>query len=145
MMGRLKLTLHPEKTRVRRAEDGFDFLGIHLRLCRVRKWNAKRTQSCRLWPSEKAVTKIKARIQEVIGRRFGTPLREIVGDLNPVIRGWNRYRTTVSPERRRLLTLNRYVRERIRIFLKRKYNDRTRGSWRLRGNLCARLGVAQFG
>ena len=31
MLGRLGLRLHPEKTRVVRAEGGFDFLGVHFR------------------------------------------------------------------------------------------------------------------
>ncbi len=37
MLGRLGLKMHPEKTRVVNAEDGFDFLGVHFRLCPVRK------------------------------------------------------------------------------------------------------------
>ena len=41
MLKRLGLKLHPEKTRVVRAEEGFDFLGVHFRLCPVK---AKNTQ-----------------------------------------------------------------------------------------------------
>jgi group II intron reverse transcriptase/maturase len=48
MLGRLGLTLHPEKTRVVAAKEGFDFLGVHLRLCPVRTPNAKLKSSCRL-------------------------------------------------------------------------------------------------
>jgi group II intron reverse transcriptase/maturase len=50
MLGRLGLKLHPDKTRVVRAEDGFDFLGVHFRLCPVRRQDAKLRQCCVLWP-----------------------------------------------------------------------------------------------
>jgi hypothetical protein len=35
--------------------------------------------------------------------------------------------------------------ERKRIFLKRKYSDRSRAGWRIAGNLPIKLGLAQFG
>jgi RNA-directed DNA polymerase len=48
---RLGLTLHPEKTRIVHAKDGFDFLGVHFRLRPVRKRGSRLKASCRLWPS----------------------------------------------------------------------------------------------
>jgi hypothetical protein len=42
-------------------------------------------------------------------------------------------------------TLNRFVYDRLRIFLKRKYNDQSRGKWRLVGKAPEKLGLAQFG
>jgi hypothetical protein len=51
MLGRLGLELHPQKTRVGDAKDGFDFLGVHIRLCRVRKPKAKLKYNARIWPS----------------------------------------------------------------------------------------------
>jgi retron-type reverse transcriptase len=64
MLGRLGLELHPDKTKIAKAEKGFDFLGMHFRL---------------------------------------------------------------------------------RIFLKRKYNDPSRGTKRVLDNLPVRLGLCQFG
>jgi len=145
MLGRLGLRLHPEKTRVVRAEDGFEFLGVHFRLRAVRKQKAKLKRSCRLWPSERSMKRIKQKVREAVGRRYGLSLEEMIADLNPVLRGWNIYHTTVQPERKRLRTLNGYVRERLRIFLKRKYSDRSRGCWRVHDNLFVRLGLYQFG
>jgi hypothetical protein len=49
---------------------------------------------------------------------------------NPILRGWHNYHQAVDPHPRRILLLNRYVRDRLRIFLKRKCNDDTRGSRR---------------
>ncbi len=68
MLGRLELDLHPEKTRVTPAQQGFNFLGLHLRLCQVRKAKAKLSHSRRLWPSDQSMQRIKQRIIELIGR-----------------------------------------------------------------------------
>ena len=38
-----------------------------------------------------------------------------------------------------------FVRERLRIFLKRKYSDQSRGNKRVPSNLPVRLGLYQFG
>ena len=38
-----------------------------------------------------------------------------------------------------------FIRERIRIFLKRKYSDQSRGTRRVHDNLPVRLGLYQFG
>lgn len=145
MLGRLGLTLHPEKTRVVKAEAGFDFLGVHLRLCKVRKPKAKRMHSCRLWPSDRSMQRIKQKVRDLIGRRYSRSLEDLIEELNPALRGWNNYHIRAKAERKRLRKLNGFVRERIRIFLKRKYSDQTRGTRRVPGNLPVRLGLFQFG
>jgi RNA-directed DNA polymerase len=145
MLGRLGLKLHPEKTRVVRAEDGFDFLGIHFRLCPVRKKNARLKKCCALWPSDRSITRIKQRIRGLIGRRYGLSLEQLISELTPVIRGWNNYHKAVRPVLKRFRKLNAFVRERIRIFLKRKYSDQSKGTWRVHNNLIVRLGLYQFG
>jgi group II intron reverse transcriptase/maturase len=144
MLGRLGLELHPEKTRVTKAKDGFDFLGVHLRLCRVRKPKAKLKYSCRIWPSDRSMQRIRQKVRDVIGRRFSKTLEEMIKELNPVLRGWSNYHTRALGEGKRYRKLNTFVRERLRIFLKRKYSDQTRGSRRLHGNLLVRLGLFQF-
>jgi group II intron reverse transcriptase/maturase len=145
MLGRLGLELHPAKTRIVSADDGFDFLGIHLRRTPTKSPTARMTHVTRVWPSSDSVQRIKEKLKTVIGRRYGTPLEEIVQELNPVIRGWNNYHTAIPPVRERLLKLNYFVWERIRIFLKRKYSDETRGTRRVSGAMMARLGLIQFG
>jgi RNA-directed DNA polymerase len=145
MLGRLGLKLHPEKTRVVRAEDGFDFLGIHFRLSPVRKKNAELKMYCALWPSDRSIKRIKERVRNVIGRRYGLSLEELIDVLNPVIRGWNNYHSRARSSRKRLYKLNGFVCERIRIFLKRKYSDQSRGTRRGHSGLAVRLGLYQFG
>lgn len=145
MLGRLGLKLHPDKTRVARAKNGFDFLGIHFRLCPVRKKKSKLKKRCTLWPSDRSIEKIRQRIRVVIGRRYSLSLEELIGELTPVIRGWNNYHKATRPVLKRMRKLNAFVRERIRIFLKRKYSDQSRGTWRVHNNLVVRLGLYQFG
>jgi len=145
MLARLGLKLHPQKTRVVRAEDGFDFLGVHFRLCPVLRSNSRLKTYCAKWPSNRSMSRIKQRIREVIGRRYGLSLEEMISKLNPVIRGWNNYHKATMPVRKRLRKLNAFVRERLRIFLKRKYSDPSRGTRRVHDNLLVRLGLYQFG
>lgn len=144
-LSRLGLTLHPEKTRLVHAKDGFDFLGVHFRLRPVRKRGSRLKASCRLWPSERSMARIKQRIREVIGRKYSLSLEEVITLLNPVIRGWNNYHTRIWPEQKRFIRLNQFVRERLRIFLKRKHSDPTRGTRRVSYAVFDRLGLAQFG
>jgi len=145
MLGRLSLKLHPEKTRVARAEDGFDFLGIHFRLSPVRRKNAKLKMYCALWPSDRSIKRIKERVRNVIGRRYSLSLEELIDVLNPVIRGWNNYHIRARAAHKRLYKLNGFVLERIRIFLKRKYTGQSRGTRRVHNGVTVRLGLYQFG
>lgn len=145
MLGRLGLELHPDKTKIARAEKGFDFLGMHFRLQPVRKKSSRLKESCRIWPADKSLERVKQRIRKVIGRRYSLSLEEMTGELNPVVRGWNNYHNIRGTERKRRLKLNVFVRERLRIFLKRKYNDPSRGAKRVLDNLPVRLGLCQFG
>jgi RNA-directed DNA polymerase len=145
MLGRLGLKLHPEKTRVVGAEDGFDFLGIRFQRCSVRMKNAKEKNYCALWPSDRSMKRIKERIKKVIGRRYSLSLEEMIKELNPVLRGWDNYQRKAMSARKRVLRLNGFVRDRLRIFLKRKYSDQSRGTRRVHNNLLVRLGLYQFG
>jgi group II intron reverse transcriptase/maturase len=147
MLSRLGLELHRDKTRVVNARQGFDFLGVHFRLCRTTRRAAKLKWYCAVWPSDRSVKRIKDRVREVIGRRYFMSLEEMIDNLNPVIRGWNSYHMRVGPvvSTKSIKRLNGFIRERIRNFLKRKYDDRSRGSRRVHNNLLVRLGLYQFG
>ena len=149
MLAKLGLKMHPEKTVVTNAKTGFDFLGVHFRLVPVRKPIPSRLkQMCLLWPSDKAISNVKAKLRAIIGRRCSLSLEEITEDLNPVIRGWSNYHRQhegIWAKRRRFGGLNRYLYNRIRIFLRRKYNDQTRGLRRVLGNVPKQAGLALFG
>ncbi len=144
MLARLKLELSEGKTRVVKAEDGFDFLGVHFKLCPVTNTGKKLANVCRVWPSDRSMKRIREKIRTKIGRRYNKSLEEMIEELNPVLRGWHNYHKAVDPYPRRILNLNRYTWDRLRIFLRRKYNDDTRGCRRLRGGLLTSLGLYQF-
>ena len=145
MLGRLGLQLHKDKTHIVNAEKGFDFLGIHFRLCRTTSKMANRKWYCPTWPSNRSMERIKQRIRDVIGRRFSLSIEEMIGELNPIIRGWNNYHTARRPVAKRFRRLNAFVHFRLRIFLRRKHSDQSRGLRRVHGNRLVRLGLYQFG
>ena len=76
------LELSEEKTRIVRIEDGFDFLGQH-----VRKYNGKLL----IKPARKSVTRLLAKVREVLKANPSTPTAAVIRQLNPIIRGWANY------------------------------------------------------
>jgi group II intron reverse transcriptase/maturase len=94
IMGQLRLELHPTKTRLVElglGKEGFTFLGCYLRVVRSH-FKGK----CYLfrWPSPRAMKAIRTRIRELTERRRWAGLkdiREVIGKLNPVLRGWGGY------------------------------------------------------
>jgi hypothetical protein len=146
MLKRLRLELHPEKTKIVNARKGFDFLGMHFRLSPVYSKKSRLKESCRIWPSKESITRIKEKVKKVIGRRYDMSLEDMIEELNPVIRGWDNYhKIPRGGQRKPRVKLNYFVRDRLRIFLKRKYSDETRGEKRVHGGLLVRLGLYQFG
>ena len=63
MLERLGLKVHPDKTRVVEANQGFDFLGVHFRLCPTRSKKAKLKEFCALWPSDSSMKRIRQSIR----------------------------------------------------------------------------------
>jgi len=96
---RLKLELHPEKTRrveLTEGKEGFDFLGCHLhkRMSgRLYEQTGNRWYYLHRWPSTRSVTRVKARIHELTDRRWlgEKDVRAVIARLNPVLRGWGNY------------------------------------------------------
>ena len=90
----LRLTLHPEKTRIVKLgvrAEGFDFLGCHLRI--VKSVFKQKTYLFR-WPSARAMKSIRTKVRQLTDRRRRAgmqDIREVIADLNPVLRGWGNY------------------------------------------------------
>jgi RNA-directed DNA polymerase len=118
----LKLKLHPDKTRlVGMADDGFDFLGFHFH-----KKPSKRTRRLvpYAWPSGKAMRGVRAKIRQQTERcRLRVDLAELVTGLNRVIQGWRNY-VRVGNSTKKLAELDRYVRLRLWIFLRKRQGPR---------------------
>jgi RNA-directed DNA polymerase len=127
ILGDLGLKLHPDKTRVvdlRKGREGFDFLGCHFR-ARVSGRLLERG-ICRYylhrWPSVRAMKRIREKVKVRTGRnRVGIKdVRELIADLNPLLRGWGNYfRTGNAADKFR--QIDRYVAWRLkRLLVKRK-------------------------
>ena len=90
IMPKLKLTLHPTKTRtVDMGQEGFDFLGFHFH-----KWKTKNAHKLLpyMWPSQKAMKTMRKKLHWMTDRRrLGDTPQEIIQHLNPAIRGWRNY------------------------------------------------------
>jgi RNA-directed DNA polymerase len=125
IMTRLKLTLHPTKTRiVDMNKDGFDFLGFHFRKRESRCTH--RIVPC-TWPGKKAMQAVRKKIHERTERkRLSFTSQEIIRDLNPIIRGWRNYfRYGNSSEK--LQELDRYTWHRLRRWA--RLRKGSRGHW----------------
>lgn len=81
------LTLSPEKTRITRIEDGFDFLGQHLR-----KYNGKFLTK----PARSNYRTILTRIRETIRKFSAKKTGDMIRALNPIIRGWSNYHRHIA-------------------------------------------------
>jgi group II intron reverse transcriptase/maturase len=94
IMDRLKLTLHPTKTRVVETglgKDGFVFLGCHFQMVKSH-FNGK--VYLFRWPSPRAMESIRTKVRDLTDRRRRSgmkDIREVIGDLNPVLSGWGNY------------------------------------------------------
>jgi group II intron reverse transcriptase/maturase len=119
-LGRLGLELHPDKTRraeLRDGKQGFDFLGCHFRkrlsgavLARTgdRKYFLHRQ------PSRRAMKRIRQKVREQTPRRrCHVDIRVVIGDLNPILRGWGAYFGTGNAARS-FLQIDEYVVECLR-------------------------------
>jgi RNA-directed DNA polymerase len=98
ILGSLGLRLHPDKTKVvdlRQGREGLDFLGCHFHArMSGRLWEQKRIIRYYLhrWPSRRSMNRLREKVRARTGRnRAGADIREVIADLNPLLRGWGNY------------------------------------------------------
>lgn len=142
VMVRLKLTLHPTKTRiVDMGREGFDFLGFHFHKMKSKKTNKLLPY---MWPSQKAMKAVRARIRQITTRkRLSNPLEEVVKYLNKVIRGWRNY-FRIGNSTEKLQDLDRYIRQRLRQWERSRKGARGRWNEQAFNALLARSGLERF-
>lgn len=130
ILERLGLELHPQKTRrvnLFDGKEGFDFLGCHLhKRLSGRLWEQKRKRLYFLqrWPSQRSMQRIRQRVRELTQRsRCHADIREVIAQLNPILRGWGQYFRTGNAATR-FIQLDSYIWRRLRsLRLKRKGRD----------------------
>lgn len=121
---RLKLTLHPEKTRrvdLREGREGFDFLGCHLRMRlsgKLLESKGIRRYYLQRWPSARSMKRVRGRVKEMTSRKsLGVKdVRVVIARLNPVLRGWGNYFRTGNAARK-FNQLDTYIYLRLRSFM----------------------------
>jgi RNA-directed DNA polymerase len=143
IMAKLKLTLHPTKTHVvDLGREGFEFLGFHFHKRMVRKTGKLLPY---FWPGQKAMKAVRSKIRQIAGySRKRLPMERIVGELNPVVRGWRNY-FSVGNSTKQLQALDHYLWLRIRrSFLAHHQGTRGRSKRALFPSWFARSGVEHF-
>src|ERR1700722_4473900 len=109
------LTLHPDKTKVGDSQQpgqGFDFLG-------------HRFESGRRFVRAKSLTAFKDKLRARTIRSRGDSLRQIVEDINPMLRGWFGYFKHARP--RLFRRLDGFIRRRLRAILRKQEKRPSRG------------------
>jgi RNA-directed DNA polymerase len=108
------LVLHPEKTRLVDATEpgGFDFLGYHF-------------ECGRRWPSKRSERQLRAKVRAKTRRMASGSLDQIVGELNPVLRGWYEY--FKQSARGTFTKHDKWVRMRLRSMLRWRAGRKGRG------------------
>lgn len=95
----LGLEANEAKTRrvdLREGREGFDFLGCHFHARVSGKLLEQGVQKYYLhrWPLTRSINRVRRRVKELTNRRARSGMRdvrEVIDDLNPVLRGWGNY------------------------------------------------------
>jgi len=140
ILASLGLELHPGKTKVadlRQGREGLDFLGCHFRACMSgRLWEQKRIVRYYLhrWPSQQAMKRLRDKVRDRSGsNRVGVKdIRDVIADLNPLLRGWGSYFRTGNAADK-FVQVDRYVAWRLRRLMVKKRGRNLRagqaGQW----------------
>ena len=93
------LELSEKKTKITHIKDGFNFLG----------WNFRKYNShLKVQPSTESIKAIKMKIGMTIKEMSACTQEAVIGNLNPIIRGWGNYHNAVSSWRS-FRNVDRYI------------------------------------
>jgi RNA-directed DNA polymerase len=88
------LAFNEDKTKVVHVEEGFSFLGFH-----VRRYVDRQGGKLLIKPSQESVKRFRQRLTADMRSLRGTNAAAVVSHLNPVIRGWSAYYRSVVSSR----------------------------------------------
>ena len=114
----LGVELHPQKTRIVHVAHGFEFLGYkikrgkQLRLPAAKIRSHARSGALYAYPKEKSVRRFMDQVRQRTQRRIPLRTRELIEQLNPLIRGWGEYYKKAHV-RKLYNRLNRWIVRRI--------------------------------
>jgi len=127
ILQRLKLELHPDKTKrveLSWGKGSFDFLGCTLRKKlsgRLLVRTGKRAYFLQREPSQKSMKRAREKIRVLTDKRWNgvKDVRVLINNLNPVLRGWGNYFKTGNATKR-FTMMDTFVWKRLRKFMIRR-------------------------
>jgi RNA-directed DNA polymerase len=128
------LELKPSKTRITHTlvqygeeKPGFDFLGFNIRQFPVGKTHSKQGFKTIITPSEEKVKAHYDQIASIIESHKTAPQKALISRLNPVIRGWSNYYSTVV-SKDTYADLDNLVFQKLRAWANRRHPKKN-GTW----------------
>jgi hypothetical protein len=97
ILNELGVQLHPQKTRIVHVRQGFEFLGYkikrgkQLRLPPGKIRSGARPGELYAYPREKSIRHFMDQVRALTKRRVPLRTKELIGELNPVLRGWGHH------------------------------------------------------
>jgi RNA-directed DNA polymerase len=98
ILKQLGVELHPQKTRIVHAQDGFEFLGYKIKRGRkklylpARKIRSQARQGALYaYPKEKSIRSFMDQVRQRTQRKVPLQTEELIEELNPLLRGWGEY------------------------------------------------------
>jgi group II intron reverse transcriptase/maturase len=98
ILSELGVQLHPQKTRIVHVRQGFEFLGYkikrgqgQLRLPPGKIRSGTRSGALYAYPREKSIQRFMDQVRQLTKRRVPLTTKELIGELNPVLRGWGHH------------------------------------------------------
>ena len=125
----LGVQLNARKTRIVHIRQGFEFLGYKVKKGKglrlpTQKRQAKANQyDLYAVPREKSVRKFKDQIRKLTRRKAPVTLKELIEQINPVIRGWGNFYCKAHV-RKLFNRLDRWIAQRIYSFLAKRWRNR---------------------
>jgi len=111
------LNLSGKKTKITRIEDGFDFLGQHLR---------KHGDKCIVTPSKGAVKALLTKTRKIIKNGLDHSIWALIEELNSVLRGWANYHRHIC-SKQTFSNVDSRIFEQLWSWVARKHGSKTKG------------------
>ena len=118
ILSELGVQLHPQKTRIVHVRQGFEFLGYkikrgkQLRLPPGKISSGAKPGELYAYPREKSIRRFMDQVRALTRRRVPLKTKELIEELNPVLRGWGHHYKRAHV-RRLFNRLDRWILHRI--------------------------------